>query len=89
MKDRFSGCLTVSLSPEAPKPTEKTHNLPEVAVPKDSARETYDASDPRASCMFVGIGPQHEVIAAHSSRWPFGAQLLEERKAPGPRPDRG
>ena len=44
--------------------------------PKDSARETYDASHPRASCVLVGIGLQHEVIAAHSSRWPFGAELL-------------
>ena len=31
--------------------------------------------------MFVFIGPQHEVIAAHSSRWPFGAELLEECKS--------
>ena len=52
-----------------------------VALPKDSARETYDASHPR-------VGLQHEVIAAHSSRWPFGAELLDECKSPGTRPDR-
>ena len=36
-----------------------------------------------------GIGLQHEVIAAHSSRWPFRSELVGECKSPGTRPDRG
>ena len=38
---------------------------------------------PELRVCFVFIGPQHEVIAAHSSRWPFGAELLEECKSRG------